>query len=404
MRRTAFLAAPHRVMFFGGTVQALLAMAFWSLETGGHYAGLWSMQVWPLLTRVPASVLHAMLISSGVFPWFIFGFILTAGPRWQGAGDLPARDFIPAFFLFAGGWSLVWVALLFPLLLPIGLALSLAGWLAVALTLSRIALFRSSDREHICYVTLAAWLGNAGLGSFLVHAVGGGLVWARLGIVLTVWGFLLPVFATVAHRMLPFFTGSAVRGQVIHSPVWALRLLVGASMAHGALSFLEQFRWLWLVDLPAMYAAGRLSWLWWARAAMDNRMLSVLHISFAWVAPAFALFAAQSLWWSESPGLLGQAPLHALAIGFFASMLLGMASRVTLGHSGMPVAADAAMWRAFCMMQGAAFLRVAAEWPALNGATTLLWLSSLLWLLAFALWAGRYAPAFWRPRVDGKPG
>ena len=39
------------------------------------------------------------------------------------------------------------------------------------------------------------------------------------------------------------------------------------------------------------------------------------------------------------PGLLGQAPLHALTLGFFASMLLGMAARVTMGHSGRPVAA-----------------------------------------------------------------
>jgi len=291
MRWPVFLAAPHRAMFLSGTVQALAAMAFWSLDVGAHYAGLWPAPAWPLLTLFPAYLLHAMLISCGVFPLFIFGFILTAGPRWQGAGDLSPRDFVPAVLLLVGGWLLVWAALLLPKLLAVGLALALGGWIAVALTLTRIVGARATDREHIVYVALACWLGAAGLGAFLAFAAGSGLPWTRLAIALAVWGFLLPVFLTVAHRMLPFFTSAVVRGYVLHRPAWALRVLLGASVAHGALTMFDRPQWLWLVDLPAMLAAGHLSWLWWSRAAIANRMVAVLHLAFAWVAPAFALFA-----------------------------------------------------------------------------------------------------------------
>jgi uncharacterized protein involved in response to NO len=391
-------------MFLAGTVQALAVMAFWSLEVGAHYAGFWPAPAWPLLLSFPASLLHAMLTSCSVFPLFIFGFILTAGPRWQGAGDLAQRHFVPAFLLLASGWLLVWAALLLPGLLVAGLALVLGGWAAVALTLVRIARLRAVDREHIVYVTLAVWFGAAGLGAFLAYAAGTGPSWARLGISLVVWGFLLPVFLTVAHRMLPFFTGSWLRGYVVHRPAWVLRLLLGASAAHGAMTLLGRPEWLWMADVPALLAAARLSWLWWDRAAMKNRMLAVLHLAFAWVAPAFALFAVQSLLWQVAPGLLGQAPLHALTLGFFSSMLLGMASRVTLGHSGQAVASDRLMWQAFCAMQGAAVLRVLSEVPALPGAHVIMWVSSALWLGAFAIWAQRFAHALWRPRADGKPG
>ncbi|MBI5790868.1 MAG: NnrS family protein [Rhodocyclales bacterium] len=403
-RLPVFFAAPHRVMFLGGTVQALLAMAFWSLQAGGHYAGLWAPPAWPLLSRFPPSLFHAMLLAGGVFPFFIFGFILTAGPRWQGAGDLPSRDYVPAFLLLAGGWLVVWVSLVLPFLLVAGLAAVLVGWAAVALTLTRIASRRAEQREHITCIAIAAWFGALGLGALLVFAAGASPAWARAGIALGIWGFLLPVFLTVAHRMLPFFTSSAVRGYVVHRPAWALRVLLGASFGHGFLATLELPQWLWLADVPAMLAAGRLSWLWWARGAIANRMLAVLHVAFLWVAPAFALFALQSIAWRALPGLLGHAPLHALTLGFFASMLIGMASRVTMGHSGRPVAADAAMWWAFCMMQAAALLRVTSELPALPGGYVVMWLSSALWLGAFALWAWRFAPAFWRPRLDGKPG
>jgi len=404
MRLPVLFAAPHRPMFLAGTVQALAVMLFWSLELGGRYLGLWPVPAWPLLTVFPPSVLHALLLSCGVFPFFMFGFILTAGPRWQGAGELSQRDFVPAFALLACGWLLVWVALLLPQFLVAGLSLALAGWVAVALLLARLARHRTADREHISFVVLAGWLGVVAMCAFTVFAGGGALLWARLGIALAVWGFLLPVFLAVAHRMLPFFTSSAVRAYVVHRPQWALRSLIALSFAHGGLAFLELVEWLWLADLPAALVAFRLTWLWWSRAALANRMLSVLHVAFAWLGAAFALFALQSLFFNALPGFLGQAPLHALTLGFFASMLVGMASRVTMGHSGRPVAADDAMWRAFCMMQAAAALRVISELPTLPGTHALMWLSSLLWLGSFALWAWRFAPAFWRPRADGSAG
>lgn len=404
MRQPVLFAAPHRPMFLAGTVQALAVMLFWSLELGGRYLGLWPVPAWPLLTVFPPSVLHALLLSCGVFPFFMFGFILTAGPRWQGAGEVSQRAFVLPFVLLAAGWLTVWAALLMPALLVVGLALCLGGWISVALTLTRIARFRGMGREHIIYVATAGWLGAAGLGAFLVFAAGGAPTLSRAAVALVLWGFLLPVFLTVAHRMLPFFTSSAVRGYVLHRPAWALRVLLVASLTHGILTVLGQLQWLWLADVPAMLAGGRLSWLWWSRAAIANPMLAVLHVAFAWVAPAFALFALQSLAWQALPGVLGQAPLHALTLGFFASMLLGMASRVTLGHSGRPVAADDAMWRAFCAMQAAALLRLLGEVPALPGAHGMIWASSMLWLGAFAIWAWRFAPAFWRARADGKPG
>ena len=138
MRLPVVFAAPHRPMFLAGTVQALAVMVFWSLELGGRYLGLWPVPAWPLLALLPPSVLHALLLSCGVFPFFMFGFILTAGPRWQGAGELTQRDFVPALLLLACGWLLVWVALPLPRLIVPGLVLALGGWLAVALLLTRL--------------------------------------------------------------------------------------------------------------------------------------------------------------------------------------------------------------------------------------------------------------------------
>jgi NnrS protein len=73
------------------------------------------------------------------------------------------------------------------------------------------------------------------------------------------------------------------------------------------------------------------------------------------------LYAVQGLVLFTSGGtswVLGLAPLHALGIGYFAGMVLAMASRVTLGHSGRPLVMDEFTWRIFLGFQFAALFRV----------------------------------------------
>ena len=73
------------------------------------------------------------------------------------------------------------------------------------------------------------------------------------------------------------------------------------------------------------------------------------------------MYGTQSLLFFASGGelsIFGLAPLHALAIGYFARMVLGMASRVTLGHSGHPLVLDKFSWLLFIGFQAAVLLRI----------------------------------------------
>ncbi|MHB8848684.1 MAG: NnrS family protein, partial [Burkholderiales bacterium] len=99
------------------------------------------------------------------------------------------------------------------------------------------------------------------------------------------------------------------------------------------------------------------------------------------------------------------APLHALTIGFFSSMALGMVTRVTLGHSGRQLVLDRLSWFLFLGIQAAAIVRVLADIAPYSAWTMHLYLlSGLIWLAGFTPWAIRYAPNYWRARADGQPG
>jgi uncharacterized protein involved in response to NO len=133
-------------------------------------------------------------------------------------------------------------------------------------------------------------------------------------------------------------------------------------------------------------------------------LLAVLHISFAWFGVAMVLYAVQSLVYFASGNLiLGLAPLHAIGIGFFSGMILAMASRVTLGHSGRPLELDRFTWLLFLGFQATAVIRILADLiPAI--APMFYVLAALVWLTCFGLWAVKFAPIYWRARVDGKAG
>jgi uncharacterized protein involved in response to NO len=82
-----------------------------------------------------------------------------------------------------------------------------------------------------------------------------------------------------------------------------------------------------------------------------------------------------------------------------------MVTRVTMGHSGRPLAMDRAALACFVAVQAAAVARVASEIAASPTAIRWLLLGSIAaWLASFAFWGSRHAPVYLAPRSDGRPG
>jgi uncharacterized protein involved in response to NO len=214
--------------------------------------------------------------------------------------------------------------------------------------------------------------------------------------------------------MIPFFSSRVLENYVVVHPCWILWLMIACSVGHGILQLPETgSSYTWLLDFPLAVSAAYLSFTWGLLRSFRIHLLAVLHIAFAWLLIGMLLHGLQSLVLFMSGGaswVMGLAPLHALGIGCFAGMVLGMASRVTLGHSGRPLVMDEVTWRIFLAFQLAALFRVlpdvlAAIFPqAASLAPSLYLLAGVAWVICFTLWAFRFAPIYWRPRIDGKPG
>ncbi|MCX4186717.1 NnrS family protein [Methylophaga sp. OBS4] len=400
-RWQTFSAAPHRLFFFAGAVQALLTIIWWFSDLGGRFTGLYAPISW---TISPLDA-HAFLMIYAFFSFFIFGFLMTTYPRWMNGEEVNKRQYSLAFILLSAGTVLFYIGLVsHVVVLKLALLVFLAGWAAGLYALLRVYLrAKHPDKRHATITTvmlILAWLMIAGFTSGQFELV----QLAKTG---GIWLFLLPLFFAISHRMIPFFSANVIIGYDISRPYWALSWVLILATAHAVMEILNLPAWLWLVDLPMAVIGFYLTTKWQILKSLSTPLLAMVHIGFAWFGIAMLLYAMQSLYLSLTGDyILLKAPLHALVIGYFSSMLLAMATRVTLGHSGRVLAADLISWAVFLVFQLVALLRVIADFPGIGFtlSSRIYIIAAVIWLLCFVVWVYKFLPIYIRPRSDGRPG
>lgn len=393
-------AAPHRMLFLIGALNVLLAMAIWLLWLIHVRWGVGTVDAQP----IPPGWLHAIVMQYQVFPPFMFGFLLTVFPRWMNLPSLRAGHYMPV----AGGLLIGQLITLVSVFVApdgvwLGLGLTLLGWCIGLSFLLRLLWQAQGLHWHAMSCAAALSLGAFGLLAILLWPLTGQALLPFISIKIGSFGLLLPVYFTVCHRMLPFFSSVVVPGYVVYRPMWTLGAFWFLCLSHLALELVHAYAWSWLPDLGLAALSGWLLWRWRIRVAGAPALLRVLHAGFAWLPLAMALYAVQSIWFAISGEFsLGRAPAHALYIGFFGSLLVAMVTRVTQGHSGRPLVLTKAAIFAFLTVQCVAIVRIAGELQS----DAVLWqsIAASLWLIAFLPWVAHNAVIYLVRRQDGKPG
>lgn len=387
--------APHRLMFFVGGLNLLLAMVWWAAWLASVRWGIFPMpQPEPYAGR-----LHAFLMQYQMLPSFFFGFLLTVFPRWIGEPDLDRRIAWPVGAGFLGGQVLTIVgAMGWRPAIILSAVTTLIGWIMGLIPLARLAFRDAGKTWHAagCFIALTA--GAVGVCLWIAYLSTGNETFADTSTMIGTFGLLAPVYFTVAHRMIPFFSASALPGYEPWRPNWVL----AAGWALFALRLGLPPAWLVLADFPLFLLILLMLVRWFPRRRMPPLLL-VLHGGLAWLPIGFALYTAQDLAFArEGTAILGKAPAHALFIGFFGSILVAMVTRVTQGHSGRPLVLPPVAAYAFVAVQVVCIVRIAAElmddwlgWQAAAAAG---------WLIAFLPWILWAARIYTSPRIDGRPG
>lgn len=382
-------ADPYRILLAFGTLQLLAALGVWTLELIGRHHGLWL----PMAPGVAPGNVHGLLMLYGVFPFFIFGFLMTTYPRWLDAPPLRPVQYLPAALLLGAGALLFYTGLYARTsLLAAGVLAWLGGYLWAWWGLWRIqARGRIRGRLYERYLNIALALGAVGIVLVLAVLQGQPRLWSLLrGVGL--WGFLVPILVTMSHRMLPFLTSCVTGTDPVDQPRGGLHAMLVLVALHGVLELAGQPRWLWLVDLPLALIAAYHLHCWAFARCLRARLLAMFHVSFAWFVIAMLLYGASSLQgFLGRPDGLARAPLHALGIGFALGMTLAMGARIARVHTGLAPVATAPVWAAFWALNLAALLRILAEIFPQAGLNPL---AGILLVMALLAWAAHGLPLF----------
>jgi uncharacterized protein involved in response to NO len=404
---SSLTVAPHRLAFFLAMIVVAGSSLWWATIQLDRVFAI------GLPYELSPSVVHAALMTFGFMPLFFAGFLFTAGPKWLGVRPPSARDVRTPLVLMTLGW-LAWpvaghvsaAAAAAALLLP------LAGLGAITLRFWRLVRASAEpDRLHAKCIGAALAVGCASLAGVWVAVVAGSPDLARTFVVTALWGFIVTVFVTVAHRMIPFFTSSAVPMVDAWRPFWVLHVMLAVSGFEAASPWIE-----WATGAPAWHgirgafevtAGGVVFWLavaWGLVQSLKVRLVAMLHIGFCWLGIGLVLSGGSHL----AQALTGEAwlplaGLHAVTMGCLGSLMLAMVTRVTCGHGGRPIVADDVLWALFWLLQAAALLRIGAAAPLAAAAKVTL-AAALAWAGVLTAWAMRYGRWYGRPRPDGRPG
>jgi uncharacterized protein involved in response to NO len=378
----ALFSYGFRPFFLFGSLYAGLSILAWLPVFYGELevATLLSPRDWHI---------HEMLY--GYVPAVVTGFLLTAIPNWTGRMPLQGRPLL----VLVGAWALGRLAIT---------ASAWIGWLPAALVdLSFLALVAAAAAREIAAgrnwrnlkVLVPVGLLLAGNAVFHVeaHLAGAADVGIRLGIAATIVLVML-----IGGRIVPSFTRNWLAREKPGRMPASFDRYDGLSTACAAVALLA-----WTVT-PDHAAVGALllgsgllhAWRlarWAGDRTWRDRLVLILHVAYAFVPMGFALVGLASL------GVLpAAAGIHAWTGGAIGTMTLAVMSRASLGHTGRPLVASAAVQAVYALVIVSALARVCASvHPAWSFG--LLHVAGFAWAAAFLGFGLAYWPVFTRARI-----
>ena len=388
LTRLSLFAYGFRPFFVGAACSGLVLVPWWAADFSFGVS---------LATDWPPTLWHAHEMLFGFTCAAIAGFLLTAVPSWTGRRG------------FAGGPLVLMTALW---LLGRVLVASSASWPFAAVAAADLAflpvlaaflawpLLRERNRNTpLLLVLLVLWLCNA---TFHLGLFRGDVELSRQAL-LTAVNFALILVTVIGGRITPSFTATALRQRGVEGALQAPRGMTAATVALmiavAAVDLMQPGGASagWLALAAAIAQAARLvHWQGWR--VLHDPIVWVLHLAHAWLPFGLALKALAIL----TGVAVATFWLHALTIGVLATMILGVMTRVSLGHTGRPLRVRPLVTLAYLLVSAAAIVRVFGAWLPGFDYPAVIVLSSALWTSAFALFLWVYGPILFTSSIDAR--
>lgn len=390
-RYPVLLAYGFRPFFLLTGVYAVVLVLGWM----GFLFGGWSLPLgWSPFKWHSHEMLYGLVSAA------MAGFLLTAVTNWTAAPPVRGRRLLALVLLWLAGRAVMWLAAWIPAWLVA--LVDLAFLPVLALYLLQL-LVRHQNRRNLLLVAVLALLS---IGNLLMHL---GFAGGRTGLLDSgeQLGFdlILLMMAVIAGRITPAFSANWLRmrgggPERVTRSVWTDRVaLVSIALLVPLDALGAPAKMTGPTALIAALGNGLRLWQWAGWRVRKEPLLWILHLAYAWIVVALSL-RALALLTGAVPDSVWQ---HALGVGAIGTLLLGVMTRVAVGHTGRPLKLRPFGLWIYLAITAAALLRLLVAAQAVDFRLGLA-LAAFAWVLAFGLFAVLYWPVLSSPRADGRPG
>ncbi|MBL4613181.1 MAG: NnrS family protein [Emcibacter sp.] len=380
--RPVIFSAGFRVFFPLAALSAVLLLSYWILLVTGRADYLPS--------RFDPASWHQHEMIFGTVVAVIIGFLYTAVPNWTGR-PTPTGGRLAALGLI---WILGRASVFFSELLPAWLPVLVDGlFLPLAIIGIVSALLGSKNKRNYFLPVILMLFATLNIASHL--AVLEVIDFEPRSLLLPATLFIVFLMNVIGGRIIPNFTQGKYPHMATSTPAIllplsalsifslavALLLSAGDMIVGGIAAF-----------AGAMTLLRSLSWKGWKVA--HDPLLFILHMGYFWIPVGFFLMAYCSF--------TGAAPIshamHAFTVGAIGSLTLGVMSRATLGHSGLPLNNEKILTVIFLSVNIAAFSRVILPLVTEASYSGILDGAGGLWIVAYGLFLVRFLPTFFQAK------
>lgn len=380
---TKFSSQPHQPFFTFGILFFIAFLLLLSI----NYAGLISIES-------SISGFHSYPMMHLIFIQFFLGFLYVVFPRFLTQAEISKKVYMNSFLLFTIG-GLLYLSSLF-------LGKTLNQIAIIILLVAALMSFRTlfliykksivSNKHDVKWILIALGFGIGSNILFFISTLGFPAL-EPISIYIGFYLFLLALIFTISQRMIPFFSSIKVQGYVIKKSKYVLEIafsllaikVVALSLNNGLLSFIIDF------SLFAFFTYELLKWK--LPIFKVAAIMWVLYLSLFWLPMGFFIMFLESTSNIMDLGIIfEQSALHTLAIGYFATILIGFGTRVVLGHSGRTPNADKPTIIMFWIIQLIVIVRIFAGMSLNGNFDYVFWIvvSASLLALGLVFWSFKY--------------
>ena len=381
-----FSSQPHQPFFTSGILFLILFMMLFSAS----YLNI-------LVLDDSVLGFHAYPMVFVIFNQFFLGFLYVVFPRFLIQAEIPIKDYMNQFILYFISSLGIFLSIIFfsKITFIFQIMMLFAQFLSFKLLYSihKKSIVKVKDDTKWVLISFIAGLFFHTLYIFSTSIFSFSSELSRLAIDGGFYLFIFMVIFVISQRMIPFFTTAKATDYVANKSKNLLTIVFSLLAFKVFLLSFDNAKLNLLADIPLFIMFTRELIKWKLPFFKVPAIMWVLYLGLYWIPFAFFISIIQGVMAFYNPEIIFEkVVIHAMALGYFLTVLIGFGTRVILGHSGTTPHANNFAIFIFIAVQFISLLRIFTSF-SLNFSLDYIFLlntTAILLILGLIVWSSRY--------------